>query len=144
MSSTLSPTLQAEQRAQQHWVEDGLPSIITGIGCLVWAFFWIYLKNGHSPFKIVLLLSALTLYWAFTQHHLEIVDWLKARLSYPRTGYVRPPQMPEDKSLPLDFKMLSMQGANTTQPEEIKRAHARSMRRFLISFSLMLVAFVAI
>ena len=140
----LSPALQAEQRAQQHWIEDGLPSLIAGIGCLLWAFFWIYLENGHSPFKIVLLLSALTLYWAISKHELEIVDWLKTKLSYPRTGYVRPPYLPEDKSLPLDFRMLSMQGANTTRPEETELAHARSMRRFLISFSLMLVAFVAI
>ncbi len=139
----LSPTLQAEQRAQQHWVEDGLPSIIAGVGGLVLAFFILYRTNGHSPFKIVLLLSALTLYWAISQHQIEIVDWLKTRLSYPRTGYVRPPYSPEDKSLPLDFTMLSMQGVDTTLAEEIKQARARSMRRFLIGLSFMLVAFVA-
>ncbi len=144
MTSSLSPTLRAEQRAQQHWVEDGLPSIAAGVGGLVLAFFMLYQKNGHSPFKIVLLLSALTLYWAISQHQTEIVDWLKTRLSYPRTGYLRPPYMPEDKSLPLDFKMLSMQGVDTTQPEEIKRARARSMWRFLTSLSLILAAFVII
>lgn len=144
MAPSLSPTLQAERRAQQHWFEDGLPSLIAGMGCLVLAFFMLYLKNGHSPFKIVLLLSALTLYWAISQHHLEIVDWLKAKLSYPRTGYVRPPHLPEDKSLPLDFTMLSMKGVDTTPPEEIRRAHAVRTRRFLIGFFLVLVTFVAI
>ena len=142
--TNLSPTLQAEQRAQQHWLEDGLPSLIAGTGCLVLAFFSLYLKNGHSPFKIVLLLSALILYWAISQHQFAIIDGLKARISCPRTGYVRPPHMPEGQGLPLDFKMLSMQGANTTQPEEIKRARAGGMRRFLIGLSLMVVAFVAI
>ncbi len=143
-SSVPTPILQAEQRAQQHWVEDGLPSIIAGIGGLVLACYLLYLKNGHSGFKVPVLLCALTLYWAFTQRHLEIVDWLKARLSYPRTGYVRPPYKPEEKGLPLDFKMLSMDAANTTQPEEIRQARARSMWRFLLGLSLMLIAFVTI
>jgi uncharacterized membrane protein len=140
----VSPTLQAEQRAQKHWVEDGLPSIIAGIGGLVLAFFILYRTNGHSPFKIIFLLGALTLYWAISQHQTEIVDWLKTRLSYPRTGYVRPPYMPEDKSLPLDFKMLSMEAANTALPEEIKLARARSIWLFLIALSFVLLPFVAI
>jgi len=128
----LSPTLQAEQRAQQHWAADGLPSIIAGIGGLVLAFFILYLKNGHSGFKVLVLLCALTLYWVFTQRNTEIVDWLKTRLSYPRTGYVRPPYKPEDKSLPLDFKMLSMQGTDTAPSEETKRQRAATMRQVWI------------
>jgi hypothetical protein len=141
MASTLPPTLQAERRARQHWFQDGLPSLIAGVGCLVWALFWIYLQNGHSSsFKIILLLSVLALYLGIERHQLRIIEWLKARISYPRAGYVRAAYLAEGEGIPLDLNMLSMQGVNTTQPEEIKRARIGRMRRSWVIMPLILLA----
>jgi hypothetical protein len=82
----------AGRRAAAYWFIDGLPEILFGIvyvvwGCigLVWGF---YLKNPWIGWSMVVVaLAFLPLWWKAP----AILDYFKARLTYPRTGYVRPP-----------------------------------------------------
>lgn len=92
MPENPSPIALAERRAWIYCSADGLPSILIGLGCLTLAF---VLCADHSRLPrvldVVLVVSALTLYSFIMLRNRQILEWLKARLTYPRTGYVAPP-----------------------------------------------------
>ena len=77
-------------RAAAYWFIDGLPEVVSGlvialsggVGLVLWA-------AGLNPLFAFLGLAVL---WKDR----SIVDFLKARLTYPRTGYVRPPINSDD------------------------------------------------
>jgi hypothetical protein len=143
MSSTLSPTLQAERRSWHYWFEDGLPSLLTSAGCLLIAFFMLYPRHhSNSLGRTVLSLTAAVLYGAILIFHRQILDWLKARITYPRTGYVSPPYSAEDPAPPLDLTTLSLQGADARPPEDAARLHADRKHRLWFAIALTLVAIV--
>ena len=89
----------AGRRASAYWFIDGLPEIFFGIlyltwGCigLVWGF---YLENPWMRWSMVVVVLAFLLLWWKAP---AILDYFKARLTYPRTGYVRPPaDMPDGR-----------------------------------------------
>jgi hypothetical protein len=143
MTSSLSPTLQAERRSWHYWFEDGLPSIVTGAGCLLMAFFLLYTRrHSNSLFRAAIGLTAVILYGLILLRQRQILDWLKARITYPRTGYVSPPYFAEDTTLPLDLTALSLQGADAKPPEDAARLHADRKRRLWFAIALTLVAVV--
>ena len=107
----------AGRRAAAYWFIDGLPEIFFGvlyiafgsIG-LVWGF---HLKN---PWSTVALLTMLVAFMLIFSKDRAILDYLKARVTYPRTGYVSPPGEPERTSgklitlgtvPPLDWNVTS-------------------------------------
>jgi hypothetical protein len=83
------------KRAAAYWFEDGLPEILAGLvtlgfwllilvrerieGIIIGTFIW---SGGFTVLLIVLFRN-----W-------KILDSIKARLTYPRTGYVSPPADP--------------------------------------------------
>jgi len=143
MSSTLSPTLQAERRSWHYWFEDGLPSLLTSAGCLLIAFFMLYPRHHSKSLpRAVLSLTAVVLYGAILIFHRQILDWLKARITYPRTGYVSPPYFAEDPAPSLDLTALSLQGADANRPEDAARLHADRKHRLWLAIALTLVAIV--
>ncbi|MCX6629517.1 MAG: hypothetical protein NTW28_18015 [Candidatus Solibacter sp.] len=86
----------AGRRAASYWFVDGLPEILFGvlhlalgsIG-LAWGF---DIKNPWLNVAMAaVFLPFLLLFWKDR----VILDYFKARLTYPRTGYVRPPGEPE-------------------------------------------------
>lgn len=85
----------AGRRAAAYWFIDGLPEIFFGVlyvalGAigLIWGF------NLENPWMkgalLVVVLAFLLLFWKDR----AILDYCKARVTYPRTGYVRPPTDP--------------------------------------------------
>src|ERR1019366_7973808 len=99
---------------------DGLPEIFFGIlyllwGCigLVWVF---YVENRWLRWSMApVVLAFLLLWWKAP----TILDYFKARLTYPRTGYVNPPaDIPDGRwhmitlglaSPPVDSNVTSFQ-----------------------------------
>jgi hypothetical protein len=78
-------------RAWQYWNVDGLPTITMGMAFLLQgvAYLWGH-HHSDSILPIVLVVVSIAIYvdqifWR------KIVGWLKARITYPRTGYVAPP-----------------------------------------------------
>lgn len=92
MPENPSPVALAERRAWTYWSADGLPSILIGIGCLTMAFI-LFADHSRLPrvLDVILLVATLALYSFIMISNRQILEWLKARLTYPRTGYVAPP-----------------------------------------------------
>ena len=79
------------RRAAAYWFADGLPDVVFGLMLLLFAtagFLWQILAP-HSWIYDLLLMSA-----GFGLFHFKeraVLDFLKSRVTYPRTGYVQPP-----------------------------------------------------
>ncbi len=99
-------TESAGRRAAAYWFVDGLEEIVFGLlflipGVGVIAFDLNYLQHWWMALLIFCFFVGFwILFWADRQ----ILDFLKARFTYPRTGYARPPQNPEpDQDVLVDF-----------------------------------------
>jgi hypothetical protein len=86
----------AGRRAAAYWFIDGLPEILFGVAYLAWGgigLAWGFdMKNPWMNGAMVVAFLAFLL--LFTKDR-AILDYCKARLTYPRTGYVSPPAEPE-------------------------------------------------
>jgi hypothetical protein len=75
---------QAQRRAKNYWNIDGLPALLRGLRVFCFALF-IYWSD-HLPHPVVVRWLAFTLAIFLDG---EAVLFLKKRITYPRTGYVR-------------------------------------------------------
>jgi len=87
------PSPSPGQRAASYWFVDGLPDIVLGVTVLVFGALGLWWRI-HVPkpwMKLDLLLIG-TGFCLILWKGREILDFLKSRLTYPRTGYVQPPE----------------------------------------------------
>ena len=86
----------AGRRAAAYWFIDGLPEIFFGVLYVVWGstgLIWGF--NLENPWmKGAMIAAALAFLLLFWKDRV-ILDYFKARVTYPRTGYVSPPAEPE-------------------------------------------------
>jgi hypothetical protein len=82
------------QRAASYWSVDGLPEILRGLALLIFgASLWLWRFYATTPWRRSgALISFAGLYLYFFLVERVVLDFLKSRITYPRTGYVRPPQ----------------------------------------------------
>jgi len=123
-----SPILEARRRAQDQWGADGLPQLVSGVVWVLWGF-----SVGHllpqSSFFLVLLLLLLSVSALVVLRGREIIEWLKARVTYPRTGYVGPPYSPDHSSRRAGFTRYSLlDGEAQRQPEVVGIRKNRNLR----------------
>ncbi|HEY6371545.1 MAG TPA: hypothetical protein VIX37_13275 [Candidatus Sulfotelmatobacter sp.] len=120
------PVLAAEERAWNYWFVDGLTNLVVGANTLLLALAVVYPPRWPpKPLPIALWLIALVLYVAVAVRYREIVEWLKARTTYPRTGYVQAPF--PDPEQAANFTTISL-GANSPPPEVQIRQMQRRIR----------------
>ena len=89
----MRPTPSYGRRAASYWFIDGLPEILFGLVLVVTAIA-VVLWRLHAPIPwrkhdMVVALAGFLVYY-FNER--KILDFLKSRLTYPRTGYVEPPE----------------------------------------------------
>jgi len=144
MTQPLSPVVSAEQRAWSYWFADGLPTLTAGVGSLLIAFVLLYSRHRPAtPLTVATMLIALFLYGVVLLRYKQVVEWLKSKFTYPRTGYVSAPYFAEDNTLPLDFTTLSLQGADARRPSDVERVRADRKRRTFLVAALVLVVTTA-
>lgn len=78
--------LDAELRARNYWFADGLFNILGGIGCLLYAASF---EIGKE--RSVLNLVTAACWCLIMLRRDQILEWLKGRITYPRTGFVPNP-----------------------------------------------------
>jgi hypothetical protein len=141
MSSTLSPTLQAERRSWHYWFEDGLPSLVTGASCLLISFSMLYPRHhSKSLFRTVLTLTAAVLYGVILIFHRQILDWLKAGITYPHTGYASPPYFVQEAEQSREIPAIQLLPANPLQQEEAMRMEVDRRNGFWLNRAIALAA----
>lgn len=134
MAISPSSVLAAEQRAWHYWFADGLPTLVAGVGCLLLAVCLGYdHTNDSSPFTMALALVGLFLYGAVLLFQSQIIEWLKIRITYPRTGYTNPPYFADETSKPVNILALSMQRADTKLAADIERLRKDRTQRLLLA-----------
>lgn len=87
---------QAARRARSYWEIDGLPMISLGFSGVLLASLCLWMSHIH-PFRgdsslwmfSTLIVAAYICLVALPRS--PLMRWLKARITYPRTGYVSPP-----------------------------------------------------
>lgn len=87
MSETNNAILEAKRRARNYWDIDGLPAFMAGATPFLLGVFSLY-TGKNSVWDILWVWFVLSL-WFDSK---DIVEWLKGRITYPRTGYVAPPE----------------------------------------------------
>ena len=103
-----SPLESAQQRSWNYWFDDGLPMLVGGATILFVSLFLIFSRR-KSPLSITAAIVAGLLYIAFLFGSRKIIEWLKTRITYPRTGYARAPYFTESNpGTPVDFVSLSL------------------------------------
>jgi hypothetical protein len=121
-----SQTTTAQHRAWNYWFEDGLPTLVGGFGCVMFGLSFIF---DHSLFRLVLVAA----YSVIILRNRPIIEWLKTRLTYPRTGYVTPPYSPQDELPPLpDFAAVSLTADPARTAKTASDLHDRMKRMILV------------
>jgi hypothetical protein len=82
------------RRAASYWSVDGLPDILHGLVLVILgasACLWgIYAPNRWIKLDILIAYAGFALYFFLVER--VVLNFLKSRLTYPRTGYVQPPE----------------------------------------------------
>ena len=88
----MSPILQAERRSWAYWYADGLPHLVSGVGILLVAVLGLAPGDWQRvPWILPIFVIVLIGYAALLLRMRSVLDWLKARLVWPRTGYAAAP-----------------------------------------------------
>lgn len=83
------PILAAEQRAWNYWFVDGLTNLVVGANTMIMAFcLFNPMRWLPRPVAVALSLMTMVLYVVIGTHYRHILEWLKTKVTYPRTGYV--------------------------------------------------------
>ena len=87
------PAASFGRRAASYWFVDGLPEILFGLALVIMAalsFLWrMYTPKPWREFDWMIVCVGFTLYFLTERN---VLDFLKSQVTYPRTGYVQPPE----------------------------------------------------
>ena len=81
----------AKQQAWQYWFVDGLSHLLLGIAILSISICTLYPPRPRAFWQLAIWAAMLTLYVALMIRQRHILEWLKTKITYPRTGYVQSP-----------------------------------------------------
>ena len=109
---------EAEKRAWTYWFADGLPNILGGFGCLLLSLAYVLLirfRHARSPLLVGLAVLLVGIAWVLLFRLRQTLEWLKARITYPRTGYAASPYFTfrQTEPLPADLTMLNLSSADS-------------------------------
>jgi len=137
-SSSSSPVLDASQRAWRYWFADGLTNLVVGVGILLMSYGMLYPPHWPpKPLAVAAWAAALLLYVVIMARHRTIVVWLKARTTYPRTGYVA---TPDDDPLCASRLVSVTLRENGVAPGEAARLAASRRRTVYVMLGLVVIA----
>lgn len=146
---TQSPVLEAERRARRSWFADGLPSLVMGTGFLAMGLcFYLNLQPLHHRtllhggahahsfglLSFAATLLSMVLYFVIIIRQKQIIEWLKTKITYPRTGYAAPPYSKRDETAGLEVVAL-LDGWDEKRPEAafpVRRPLKRSIRQAIL------------
>ncbi len=134
--------VEAERRAWNYWFVDGLPSLVAGTTSLAIALVLYLLappwRTLHVVAILVFLLGVCVCIWMRLRMR-EVITWMRTRTTYPRTGYVAPPDFTQDGPMPVDLTVLSVQGADGKLLQQAERNRRDAKLRSWVAVTLFLI-----
>jgi hypothetical protein len=96
MSSLETPVLQAAHSAEGYWFKDGLENIYRGLVLLLISVDSLVPHGGpqdslYTRIAPYLGLLGFLLFGVLIFKHRSVIEWIKARITFPRIGYVAAP-----------------------------------------------------
>jgi hypothetical protein len=84
----------AGRKAASYWFVDGLPEILYGLAFMVWGVIGALLATCLPKLAVFAIMIPVTfaLVVTLTSRDENILDRIKARITYPRSGYAAPPE----------------------------------------------------
>jgi hypothetical protein len=125
-ANSVSSVLDAERRAWSYWFVDGLSNLVTGALCLLLAGSYLLIASHphtHSPVILGGAFIGFGIYAAIFFRLRQTLEWLKSRITYPRTGYTAAPSFTVDNSAgrPPELTLLALSPVGEHETEQ--RAH---------------------
>ncbi|HEY6265327.1 MAG TPA: hypothetical protein VIW93_11030 [Candidatus Acidoferrum sp.] len=135
MPNSPSPVFLAENRSWSYWFADGLLQLLIGISAMLFGFYFISMATPASTVLAVLSFVAFGAYLLIQIRGPQILEWLKARITYPRTGYAASPYFATKNNVYCDanLNLTPVQDPNAPAIAEIKRVRwARNRRLWFV------------
>ena len=133
MSIQSPQILDAKQRAWQYWFVDGFTHLLLGLALLSMSICELFPPRPRAFWQLGLWATLLGLYMAFMLWQRQILEWLKTKVTYPRTGYVQSPF--DAMSGSAGMVELGLEGSDERRAEAEQLA-ADQRKRLLLSASL--------
>jgi hypothetical protein len=122
------------KRAAAYWFVDGLPELGFGIIYLIWSSLGILSgtqpNNHRMKWAVVAAAVAFLIFFCWDR---KILDFVKARFTYPRTGYARPPK---DAQAPQADAFVTLEAA---RPPDENVTYFRMRTAFLFFVAMQVV-----
>ena len=125
--------LDAQQRAWQYWFVDGFNHLLLGLALLSVSICDLFLPRPRAFWQLGLWAALLGLYVALMLWQRQILEWLKTKITYPRTGYVQSPF--DAMSGAAGMVELRLQGSDERRAEA-ERLAADHRKRLVLAASL--------
>lgn len=110
-----------KQQAWQYWFVDGLTHLLLGIAILSSSICMLYPPRPRAFWQLAIWAATLTLYAALMLRQRQILEWLKTKITYPRTGYVQSPFDVRDLAVSPNMIELGL------APDDERRAEAQRL-----------------
>jgi hypothetical protein len=122
MPETNSAILDAKRHARDYWDIDGLPALLVGANTVLLGVLWLPTDRHRSWWGAALVLGLCAL--LFLSESKKTLEWLKSRITYPRTGYVAAPQAdPDSKRDPYSIISI-IKEPEAKEPEALLEGRA--------------------
>jgi len=112
------------RRAAAYWFIDGLPEIVAGAGLVALgggAVLFHQIEPHSWPFRVTFLVLAFVSLTVVFGLHRSISLFLKSRVTFPRTGYVRPPSEYEEVAKRESVLTLGLEGDARPPDQNVTR-----------------------
>jgi hypothetical protein len=130
MFETSNAILEAKRRARDYWDIDGLPALLAGAATVSLGVISLPTESHLHWRDVGLTFALFALY--FLAESKRTLEWLKSRITYPRTGYVAPPkETPYSKRDPYTIISITKE----TEGEELRAPVEGRASRKALEFS---------
>ena len=139
MSTPSSTISLAERRSWAYWFVDGLPQLLIGVSSLLFGFYFITSGNRHTSHTASILgLVGFLIYLFLLVRGTQILEWLKERITYPRTGYAASPYFAEKSNLACvaELNLSPLHGGDASLTAELKEARDERTRHLVLTYFL--------
>lgn len=133
----------AKQQAWQYWFEDGLTHLLLGIAILSISICTLYPPRPRAFWQLAIWAAMLTLYTALMLRQRQILEWLKTKITYPRTGYVQSPFDVTDLAASPNMIELGLTAADERRAEA-RRLLVAQRRQVLLAAALAVAGSLAL